>query len=70
MWPDNWPAFLVFDSLSTQWRSGQVGPTGLDYNVLRDIFQFNEIPPEDWPDTFMAIRIMEGAALEIIHKKD
>jgi hypothetical protein len=56
--------------MSTQWRNGQAGPTGLDYRVLREAFRLNQIPPRDWPDAFQAIRVMEGAALEVMHTKE
>ncbi|HHY1261524.1 TPA: DUF1799 domain-containing protein [Yersinia enterocolitica] len=31
IWPDVWPAFNVIRAMSTQWRTGMSGPTGLDY---------------------------------------
>lgn len=70
LWPENAEPFRVFVSLSTQWRSGTAGPTGLDYGVLNDVFKLNAIPEADWPETFAAIRVMEDAALEVMHKKD
>lgn len=70
LWPENFAPFKAFVSLSTQWRSGSAGPTGLDYGVLNDVFRLNAIPEADWPDTFAAIRVMEDAALEVMHKKD
>ncbi|WP_425286327.1 DUF1799 domain-containing protein [Candidatus Fukatsuia endosymbiont of Tuberolachnus salignus] len=35
MWPDIWPSFLVMRAMSTQWRTGMAGPTGLDYGCSR-----------------------------------
>jgi hypothetical protein len=60
----------VFVSLDTQWRSGVAGPTGLDYGVLPDVLRLSAIPEADWPDIFAAIRVMEDAALHVMHKKD
>lgn len=34
VWPENWPTFELFAFLSTQWRVGMAGRTGLDYMVL------------------------------------
>ncbi|WP_194820641.1 DUF1799 domain-containing protein, partial [Escherichia coli] len=34
VWPDVWPSFLVFQAVSTQWRTSMGGASGLDYNVL------------------------------------
>lgn len=64
MWPDNWTAVLVFESLSTQWRVGMSGPTGLDYAVLPTVLRLAAVPRAEWADTFECIRVMEVAALE------
>ncbi len=34
VWPENWVPFKVFNKVSTQWRVGAGGATGLDYNVV------------------------------------
>ncbi len=34
VWPCNWPAVQLFASVSTQWRVGMNGATGLDYAAL------------------------------------
>ncbi|MGX5220228.1 DUF1799 domain-containing protein [Pseudomonas sp. S9] len=70
VWPENWQAFGVFMTLGTQWRIGMSGPTGIDYAVLNDVFRLNQIPKAERPDTFAAIRVMEDAALRVIHEKD
>ncbi len=57
-------------TLGTQWRIGMSGPTGIDYAVLNDVFRLNQIPKAERPDTFAAIRVMEDAALRVIHEKD
>ena len=41
IWPDNELSFNVFVVISTQWRVGAGGATGLDYCVLPEIWQRN-----------------------------
>lgn len=68
VWPDNWLALSVFNSLSTQWRIGMAGPTGLDYGVLPDVLRLQSIPEAEWPILFQSIRAMEGEALAVMHE--
>lgn len=70
VWPDNWLPIRVFQSLSTQWRTGMSGPTGLDYAVLPAVMQLEGVRKKDRADLFDCVRAMEGAALSVIHKKD
>ncbi|WP_280177092.1 DUF1799 domain-containing protein [Pseudomonas duriflava] len=69
MWPDNLQAFQVFESMATQWRCGPGGPTGLVYSELRDVMRYLSIPRKDQPEIFDAIRVMESAALDAIHRE-
>ncbi|MEI9883828.1 DUF1799 domain-containing protein [Atlantibacter hermannii] len=66
VWPDVWAAFLTFQSASTQWRTGMGGITGLDYNVLPWLMRLHGVVDE--ATALADIRIMESAALKIIHK--
>jgi hypothetical protein len=66
VWPDVWPSFCVFRSASTQWRTGMSGATGLDYNCLPWLMKIGEI--EDEAAALSDIRVMERAALTIMHK--
>ncbi|WP_242633963.1 DUF1799 domain-containing protein [Atlantibacter hermannii] len=61
-----WTAFLTFQSASTQWRTGMGGITGLDYNVLPWLMRLHGVLDE--ATALADIRIMESAALKIIHK--
>lgn len=69
IFPENWGALDVFMSLSTQWRVGAAGPTGLDYNVLPALMRMKAIPRSDWPATLENIQVMEDKALSIMHEK-
>lgn len=70
VWPDNLPAVNVFVAMSTQWRTGMSGPTGLDYSALPVVRQAQDppIPKADWPDTFDALRVLEGEALSVMNE--
>jgi hypothetical protein len=65
--PDVWPSFLLFRAMSTQWRTGMNGPTGLDYGCLPQVMSMMDI--ENTAAVFEDIRIMERVALAIIHKR-
>lgn len=54
--------------MSTQWRTGMNGITGLDYNVLPWLMKLEGI--EDEATALNDIRLMERAALEIINGRD
>lgn len=66
MFEDNWDAFLVFDSMATQWRIGVGGPTGLDYNVIPMILQSLELEEVAIKEIFPSLRVMESEALTVM----
>lgn len=68
VWPDNLAAVNVFICLSTQWRTGMTGPTGLDYAAIPEVMRMSSLPRSEWPEVFECIRVMEDAALEQIRK--
>jgi len=70
VWPENMPAINLFSQLSTQWRVGMNGPTGLDYNVLFVCLDRMKLPDQDREWLFDDIRAIEAEALQIIHRKD
>ncbi|RJG10913.1 hypothetical protein D3879_14625 [Pseudomonas cavernicola] len=69
VWPDNWQAVDVFITMGTQWRVGMAGATGLDYGVLNDVMRLHGIKKRGRDDVFAAVRIMESAALKVMHEK-
>lgn len=69
VWPDNLHTVNSFISLSTQWRVGMNGPTGLDYGAVPVVMRMAGIPRADWPEVFDGLRVMEDAALEAIRKQ-
>lgn len=58
----------MFDAISTQWRTGMGGPTGLDYNVLPEIWKRLSIKKKDRNEVFAGLRVMESAALSTMAK--
>ena len=66
MWPDNHAAFILFNNLSTQWRVGMGGPTGLDYSAVYPLLDRAAKDPQEWDELFSDIQVMEGAALKQI----
>ncbi len=64
IWPDNWLPVEVFAAMTTQWRHGFNGPTGLDYAALSPVMQFAGVALNDQADVFESVRVMELEALE------
>jgi hypothetical protein len=58
----------VFIAMSTQWRVGAAGATGLDYTALHAVMRLVGVPRADWPDTFECLRTMEGEALSVMEE--
>ncbi len=69
VWIENLPTVNVFIAMSTQWRIGMSGPTGLDYSALPAVLRLTGIARNQWTDVFDGLREMEEAALECIHEK-
>ncbi|WP_145133641.1 MULTISPECIES: DUF1799 domain-containing protein [unclassified Pseudomonas] len=63
VWPNTWPAFQVFEAMSTQWRTGACGATGLDYTSLRHVAGFLGLTRSEVVEVFPDIRVMEAEAL-------
>ncbi len=68
VWPPNRQATLVFLAMSTQWRSGFNGPTGLDYSALPEIWKRLNVPKKKRDAVFDDLRVIEAGALNEMHK--
>lgn len=66
VWPDNWQAFSLFARMTTQWRVGMGGPTGLCYDVLLALMDRMHLSEEEHDQLFEDILVMERAALDVI----
>lgn len=69
LWPCNWTAFIVFEAMSTQWRAGMCGATGLDYTALPVVMQMCGVAADEQPAVFADIRVMEDAALRAFREQ-
>lgn len=68
LWPENVAAINLFCSISSQFRNGPGGPTGLDYNVVFHELDRAKLPPDEYDDLLWCIRAIEHAALDEMHK--
>jgi hypothetical protein len=66
VWPCNWPAFLLFNRMSTQWRAGTGGAIGLDYSSIRDVAGFLGIKKKQIAEIFHDLQVMEAEALLVM----
>lgn len=66
VWPDNWPAFLLFEAMSTQWRVGMGGAVGLDYNAIKPVASMIGLKRAELAMAFPDLRIMESEALLVM----
>ncbi len=66
IWPENWIPFLVFSEVSTQWRVGAGGATGLDYVAVEWVMGLMKIKKKY--EVLRAIRTMESSALKTMNK--
>ena len=70
VWPENEPAYFLFQALSRQWRIGMAGPTGLDHNVLLHRLDRMDLEPDEYDQLDADIRLMEEEALFVMRNKD
>jgi hypothetical protein len=68
VWPDNWDAAVSFVALSTQWRSGMGGATGLDYASVISYLRERCRSRKKRALLFDAIRLMEAEALDVMRE--
>lgn len=69
IWPENEAAINLFSTISTQWRTGMSGATGLDYNVLFMRMDRMRLSDAQHQQLFDDIRVIESEALTIMNKK-
>ena len=63
VWDMNWETFTLFHSLSTQWRVGMGGATGLDYTAVAATADMIGIEKKELQFMFPDIQVMENEAL-------
>lgn len=67
VWPENWQAWSLFESLATQWRASAGGVIGLDYAVMTEEIRLLRLSDEEQVRLRNDIRVLEVAALNEIH---
>lgn len=68
-WPENWPAFCVFSSISNQWRVGMGGVTSLDYGVLFMRMDRLRLGDDEYEHMFDDVKELEAAALSFYQSR-
>ena len=68
VWPDNAMSVNVFIAMSTQWRVGMNGATGLDYNALPSVMKLVGVPKKSRASVFDDVRTLEDSAMETMKK--
>lgn len=69
VWPCNWQAVRLFMALSTQWRVGMGGATGLDYTALAAAMDMLAIKRKKRAALFWQIGLMEAEVLNMWAEK-
>lgn len=69
VWPENWAAWCLFETMATQWRAGPGGVIGLDYAVLAEELRLAQIPQAEHGRLRNDIRVLEAAALDCIYEE-
>jgi hypothetical protein len=65
LWPEHVPALRLWNELSTQWRVGMEGPTGLDYAAVEAFMRIDGPRGPERRERFAELRILEREALRV-----
>lgn len=63
VWDINWNSFTLFHALTTQWRVGMGGATGLDYSVIPAVGKMLGFKNKQINEMFPDLQVMENEAL-------
>lgn len=63
VWDINWNTFTLFHTLTTQWRVGMGGATGLDYNCIPTVGKMLGLKQKEINAMFPDLQVMENEAL-------
>lgn len=63
VWDINWNTFQLFNALTTQWRVGMGGATGLDYSVIPSVGKMLGLKNKQINEAFPYLQVMENEAL-------
>lgn len=59
----------MFRKVSTQWRTGPGGPTGLDYCAVYPLMDRLGLDADAWDALLADIQVMEAEAIDVMHTK-
>jgi len=69
VYQENWPAVMLFCSLSTQWNIIAMGGySGLNYPALKIVLDMTPDIKDSY-QVFLDIQVMERAALKVLNAK-
>ena len=68
-WPENWPAYLLFAFMRTQWRVGGMSVVGLDYGTLYRKMDRMDLSPDEYSGLESDVQVMEYEALGIMNAR-
>jgi hypothetical protein len=71
VWQENWLIVEVFQAMDTQWRwtgGMQSFQAGLDLGTLPVVYEGLQVPRKRRAEVFQGLKVMERAALEVMHK--
>lgn len=69
IWPENRETWDLFARMSTQWRVGMAGATGLDYNAAYPLLDKMAAGKMDWWHLFDGLQACESEALAIFAER-
>jgi hypothetical protein len=69
IYPDNMAPVAIFVDLTTQWRVGMNGITGLDYGALPAVLSIRQIKRDDRAEIFECLQVMERATLKKVRER-
>jgi hypothetical protein len=72
VWPENWLIVEVFQAMDTQWRwtgGMQSYQAGLDFNALPATYEGLQVPRKRRAEVFQGLKVMERAALQVMHAR-
>jgi hypothetical protein len=68
VWPENWPALLLFLRLQNQWHRDPEGRRqGLRFEALQSAMWMKDVKRADRPRLFDELVDMQDAALEVLN---
>lgn len=67
VWPENWPALLLFMDVQTQWNTDSGAFVGLRYEAVEAVMRIRRMKDRD--ALLDDLRVMEYAALEVMNAK-